>query len=94
MSEGEKKNLLSDFSTHLEVAQKERDYYLLAIKKSKEAAAAASDNCVGQNKNKSVLAYFMWCTLVGLTEEITLPFMRVGHTRCMVDACFGLLKKR
>ena len=51
-----------------------------------------ADNCVGQNKNKSVLAYFMWRTLVGLNEEITLSFMRVGHTRCMVDACFGLLK--
>ena len=32
--------------------------------------------------------------IVGLNEEITLSFMRVGHTRCMVDACFGLLKKR
>ena len=51
-----------------------------------------TDNCVGQNKNKSVLAYFMWRTLVGLNEEITLSFMRVGHTRCMVDACFGLKK--
>ena len=49
-----------------------------------------ADNCVGQNKNKSVLAYFMWRTLVGLNEEIMLSFMRVGHTRCMVDACFGL----
>ena len=191
VSEDEKKQLLSDFSAHLEVAQKERDEYLAAIKKSKEAASAASetnsipafthltfdfaqqvflpyharqvgpiyykvpmrvqifgicnsephqvnylfneketigingskshgpnsvismvhhyleihskkepvchfhaDNCVGQNKNKSVLAYFMWRTLVGLNEEITLSFMRVGHTRCIVDACFGLLKKR
>ena len=53
------------------------------------------DNCVGQNnKNKSVLAYFMWHTIVGLNDEITLSFMRVGHTRCLVDACFGLLNKR
>ena len=35
----------------------------------------------------------MWRTLVGLNEEITLSFMRVGHTRCLVDACFGLLKQ-
>jgi hypothetical protein len=191
MSEDEKKKLLSEFSTHLEVAQKEREMYLAAIKRSKEAAVSAcennsvptfthitfdfaqqvflpyharqvgplyykvpmrvqifgicdsqplqinylfneketigingskshgpnsvismihhylhvhgrnepfyhfhADNCVGQNKNKSVLAYFMWRTLVGLNEEITLSFMRVGHTRCIVDACFGLLKKR
>ena len=53
-----------------------------------------ADNCVGQNKNKSVVAYFMWRTLVGLNKEITLSFMRVGHTRCLVDACFGLLKQR
>ena len=191
VSEECKKTLLAEFSMHLEVAQKERDTYLLAIKKSKEAAASASeknsiptfthitfdfaqqvflpyharqvgplyykvpmrvqifgicdsqphqinylfneketigsngskshgpnsvismihhylevhgkkelnyhfhaDNCVGQNKNKTVLAYFMWRTIVGLNEEITLSFMRVGHTRCIVDACFGLLKKR
>lgn len=191
LTEDMKKQKLSEFSAHLEIAQKERDFYLAAIKKSKEAAALSvcdngtpsflhltfdfaqqvflpyharqvgplyykvplrvqifgicdsephqtnyifsesesigingsrshgpnsvismlhhylelhgknvpkyhfhADNCVGQNKNKSVLAYFMWRTLVGLSEEITLSFMRVGHTRCMVDACFGLLKKR
>ncbi len=190
VTEADKKRLLGEFSAHLELAQKERDAYLLAIKKSKESSAAAgegntptfshltfdfaqqvflpyharqvgplyykvpmrvqifgicdsqplqvnylfneketigvngskshgpnsvismihhylevhgkkdpryqfhADNCVGQNKNKSVLAYFMWRTLVGLNEEIQLSFMRVGHTRCIVDACFGLLKKR
>lgn len=36
----------------------------------------------------------MWRTILGLNDEITLSFMRVGHTRCLVDACFGLLKKR
>lgn len=49
---------------------------------------------MGQNKNKSVLAYLMWHTLVGLNDEVILSFMRVGHTGCFVDACFGLLKKR
>jgi len=53
-----------------------------------------ANNSVSQNKNKSDLAYFMWRTVVGLNNEITLSFMRVGHTPCMVDACFGLLKKR
>lgn len=52
-----------------------------------------AENCVGQNKNKSVMAYLMWHTLVGLNDEITISFMRVGHTCCMVDACFGMLKK-
>ena len=36
----------------------------------------------------------MWRTLVGLNDKIMLSFMGVGHTRCMVDACFGLLKER
>ena len=34
----------------------------------------------------------MWRILVGLNKEIMLSFTRVGHTHCMVDACFGLLK--
>ena len=69
-------------------------HYLAVHGKQKSECHFHADNCVGQNKNKSVLAYFMWRTLVGLNKEITLSFMRVGHTRCMVDACFGLLKQR
>ena len=53
-----------------------------------------ADNCCGQNKNKSVLAYLAWRVIVGLNDEIELSFMRVGHTRCFVDGGFGLLKQR
>ena len=53
-----------------------------------------ADNCCGQNKNKSVLAYLAWRVIVGLNNEIELSFMRVGHTRCFVDVGFGLLKHR
>ena len=53
-----------------------------------------ADNCCGQNKNKTVLAYLAWRVLVGLNQEIQLDFMRVGHTRCFVDAGFGLLKQK
>ena len=68
-------------------------HHFLAVHGKKEPISHFhTDNCVGQNKNKSVVAYFLWCTLVGLNEEITLSF-RVGHTQWMVDACFGLLKK-
>ena len=31
---------------------------------------------------------------VGLNDKIVFSFMRVGHTRCMVDACLGPLRKR
>ena len=68
-------------------------HYLQVHGKQERICHFHADNCVGQNKNKSVLAYFMWRVLVALDEEIILSFMRVGHTRCSVDACFGLLKK-
>ena len=55
--------------------------------------AMHADNCVGQNKNRSVIAYLAWRVLVGLSDELSLSFMRVGHTRCSVDGYFGLLKK-
>ena len=53
-----------------------------------------ADNCYGQNKNKTVIAYPAWRVIVGLIEEIELSFMRVGHTRCLLDGGFGLLKQR
>ena len=53
-----------------------------------------ADNCVRQNKNKSVLADFTCRILCGLIDNSTLSFMRVGHTRCAVDGYFGLLKQQ
>ena len=52
-----------------------------------------ADNCVGQNKNRSVIGYLAWRVIMGLHQKITLSFMLVGHTRCFVDGNFGLLKK-
>ena len=53
-----------------------------------------ADNCAGQNKNKTIMAYLAWHAIVGLHEKISLHFMTAGHTRCLVDGCFGLLKKK
>ena len=53
-----------------------------------------ADNCGGQNKNKTVVAYLAWRCLKGLHTKITLSFMIAGHTRCLVDGCFGLLKRK
>ena len=55
---------------------------------------AHCDNCTGQNKNKTVLAYLCWRILVGLEDDIKLSFMIVGHTRCTVDGGFGVVKKK
>lgn len=52
-----------------------------------------ADNCVGQNKNRTVVGYLAWRVITGLNKKITLSFMLVGHTRCFVDGNFGLLKK-
>ena len=52
-----------------------------------------ADNCVGQNKNRYVMGYLAWRVITGKHQEITLSFMEVGHTRCLVDGHFGLIKK-
>ena len=52
-----------------------------------------ADNCAGQNKNKTMLAYLLWRTLTARHERIALSFMVAGHTRCIMDACFGLIKR-
>ena len=53
-----------------------------------------ADNCAGQNKNRSVIGYLAWRCMTGLHEEIQLSFMVAGHTRCLVDGCFGLIKQK
>ena len=53
-----------------------------------------ADNCGGQNKNKTVLAYLAWRCIVGLHQQITYSFMITGHTRCLVDGCFELIKQK
>ena len=53
-----------------------------------------ADNCVGQNKNNTMLQYLLWRVLVGLHQSITLSFLIVGHTKFAPDWCFGLFKQR
>ena len=53
-----------------------------------------ADNCVGQNKNSTMLHYLLWRVMVGLYRSITLPFLIVGHTKFSPEWCFGLLKQR
>ena len=55
---------------------------------------AHCDNCVGQNKNKTIMAYFCRRVMCGLEKEIRVSFMVVGHTRCSVDDGFGTAKKK
>eukprot|EP01028_Stygiella_incarcerata_P005966 TRINITY_DN245_c0_g2_i1.p1 TRINITY_DN245_c0_g2~~TRINITY_DN245_c0_g2_i1.p1 ORF type:complete len:723 (-),score=164.06 TRINITY_DN245_c0_g2_i1:38-2206(-) len=52
-----------------------------------------ADNCLGQNKNKYVLAYLAYLVANGRFDSITLAFMVTGHTKCSVDGVFGLIKR-
>ena len=52
-----------------------------------------ADNCVGQNKNNTMLHYLMWRVLVGLHKRIVFSFLVVGHTKFSPDWCFVLLKQ-
>ena len=40
-----------------------------------------ADNCCGQNKNHSAIAYLAWHVIVGLNKLNELAFMGVGHSR-------------
>jgi len=57
-------------------------------------AFLTADNCVGQNKNNTVLRYLIHRTLTGLHDKIDLSFLVVGHTKFAPDGYFGLIKHR
>ena len=40
-----------------------------------------------------MISCLAWLVISGLHKKIYLSFMVVGHTRCLVDGCFGLLKR-
>ena len=69
-------------------------YHLHHHSKGSPVICLHADNCCGQNKNRTVLAYLCWRVLVGLNTDIDLLFMRVGHTRCFVDGGFGFVKQK
>ncbi|XP_060576231.1 uncharacterized protein LOC132733586 [Ruditapes philippinarum] len=52
-----------------------------------------ADNCFGQNKNRYVLAYLSWRTMIGSHRNIKYMMQLPGHTRCLIDAGFGTIKK-
>ena len=52
-----------------------------------------ADNCVGQNKNTTIMWYLAWRVITGQHEAIQLNFMLPGHTKFRPDSYFGLFKK-
>ena len=52
-----------------------------------------ADNCVGQNKNTTMMWYLAWRVITGQHDTIQLNFMLPGHTKFQPDSYFGLSKK-
>ena len=53
-----------------------------------------ADNCCGQNKNNAFMQYFMYRVCTSMHKKIGYHFMIAGHTKFLVDGCFGLIKKK
>ena len=52
-----------------------------------------ADNCVGQNKNTTMMWYLAWQVITGQHDTVQLNFMLPGHTKFRPDSYFGLFKK-
>ena len=52
-----------------------------------------ADNCVGQNKNSTVMQYMMWQVATAATCQTEVAFMVVGHTKFGPDFGFGVFKR-
>ena len=60
-------------------------HYLETTETVKRVLHLHADNCPGLNKNKTTLAYLSRRCHAGLSDRVSLSFMRVGHTSCAVD---------
>ena len=52
-----------------------------------------ADNCVGQNKNNTMLQYLAWRVMTNRHTNVTLSFLVVGHIKFVPDWSFGLFKR-
>lgn len=70
-------------------------YFLssLPVKKKKHMIFNA-DNCIGQNKNNTIMKYFAWLCLIGDSQIIEVKFMIKGHTFFSPDSNFSLIKRK
>ncbi len=49
-----------------------------------------ADNCIGENKNKYVLAQLMIFVILGWWDEVQMECMVAGHTHTDIDSCVFL----
>lgn len=70
------------------------DFFFNNFGLKEEMCHLHADNCVGQNKNNTMLQYLLWRVMTGRHKKITLSFLVAGHTKFAPDACFGLFKRK
>jgi hypothetical protein len=51
------------------------------------------DNAGGQNKNNTIIWFYLYLVIAGYYESIELNFMVPGHTKFKCDGSFGLIKR-
>ena len=66
-------------------------HYLHYFTFGEESISLQADNCVGQNKNNTMVSYLAWRVMVGLNKSCELNFMIPGHTKFSPDRFFGLI---
>ena len=69
-------------------------HYLGNFTQGEEDICLHADNCVGQNKNNTMVWYLVWRVVTGLSKACELNFMIPGHTRFSPDRFFGLIKRK
>eukprot|EP00835_Amoeboradix_gromovi_P006005 NODE_636_length_5742_cov_0.129364.p1 type:complete len:572 gc:universal NODE_636_length_5742_cov_0.129364:942-2657(+) len=70
------------------------DYIYCLPKEQRLNLILHADNCVGQNKNNTILKLLSWLCLLGKCNTIEFKFMMKGHTKFSPDSCFGHIKKK
>jgi len=53
-----------------------------------------ADNCIGQNKNNTLMKFFSWVCLTGNAQIIEVKFMIKGHTFFAPDSNFSHIKRK
>eukprot|EP00835_Amoeboradix_gromovi_P000832 NODE_31_length_32452_cov_0.352672.p12 type:complete len:322 gc:universal NODE_31_length_32452_cov_0.352672:22470-23435(+) len=70
------------------------DYIYRLSNDARKNLVLFADNCVGQNKNNTIVKLLCWFCVSGVCESIQLTFMIKGHTKFSPDSCFGHVKKK
>ena len=60
----------------------------------KTYATLQADNCVGQNKNKTMMCYLARRTITDQHHKIDIKYMLPGHTKFRPDSYYGIFNRQ